>query len=107
MRLKKLLALLLVVVAPIAVRAQTINTVAGGGSTNVAAMSVGVGGPEGVIKDGSGNVYILDNFYSRIFKVDTTGNMTIFAGNGTAGFSGDGGAPTAAQLNGPSAFFMD
>jgi hypothetical protein len=107
MRLKKLLALALAVVAPISLRAQNITTVAGGGSTNVPALSVGVGGPEGVIKDALGNVYILDNFFSRIFKVDTTGNMTIFAGNGTAGFSGDGGLPTAAQLNGPSAFFMD
>jgi sugar lactone lactonase YvrE len=107
MRLQKLLALALVVVAPVAVRAQNITTVAGGGSTGVAALQYSIGGPEGVIKDGSGNVYILDNFYSRIFKVDTAGNMTIFAGNGTAGFSGDGGLPTAAQLNGPSAMFMD
>jgi ASPM-SPD-2-Hydin domain-containing protein/HYDIN/CFA65/VesB family protein len=107
MRLQKLLALALAVVAPVAVRAQTITTVAGGGSTNVPALPYSIGGPEGVIKDGLGNVYILDNFFSRIFKVDTAGNMTIFAGNGTAGFSGDTGLPTAAQLNGPSAMFRD
>jgi hypothetical protein len=109
MRLKTLLALLLVVLAPIAVRSQTISTVAGGGSKNVPALSVGVGGPEGVIKDAAtGDIYILDNFYSRIFKVDNaTGTLTIFAGNGTAGFSGDGGDPKNAQLSGPSAFFRD
>jgi hypothetical protein len=107
MRLKKILGLALAVISPLAVRAQNITTVAGGGSTGVPALSVSVGGPEGVIKDGSGNIYILDNFYSRIFKVDTSGNMTIFAGNSTNGYSGDGGAPTSAQLNQPSAMFRD
>jgi len=108
MRLKTLLALLLIVVAPIAVCAQTITTVAGGGSTNVPALQYSIGGSEGIIKDvTTGDVYILDNFFNRIFKVNTAGNMTVFAGNGTAGFSGDGGLPTAAQLNGPSAMFRD
>src|ERR1700693_4572641 len=107
MRLKKLLALALAVVAPIALRAQNITTVAGGGSTNVPALSVSIGGPSAVVKDSLGNFYILDNFQNRVFKMDTTGNLTIFAGNGTPGPSGDSGPAIKAQLNGPRSMFMD
>ena len=40
-----------------------------------------------------GNVYIADTFNHRIRKVTvSTGIITTFAGTGTAGYSGDGGA---------------
>jgi protein gp37 len=107
MRLQKILAFALAVISPLAVRAQNITTVAGGGSTGVPALPYSIGGPEDVIKDGLGNIYILDNFFSRVFKVDTAGNMTIYAGNGTAGYSGDTGPANLAQLSGPSAMFMN
>ena len=107
MRLQKFLALALCVSSPLVLRAQNISTVAGGGSDNVPALSVSIGGPEAVVKDAAGNTYILDNFFSRILKVNATGVLTVFAGNGTNGFSGDGAPASRAQLHGPSAMFMD
>ena len=51
--------------------------------------------------DGSGNLYIADRSNHRIRKVDASGTITTIAGSGTAGFAGDGGPATAAQLNTP------
>ena len=54
--------------------------------------------PRGVTTDSSGYVYFTD-FDSRLHRVDTrTGIITTIAGNGTAGFSGDGGPAVRAQL---------
>lgn len=57
--------------------------------------------PLGVAVDGKGNVYIADSENHRIRRVTPAGIITTVAGNGTAGFSGDGGPATAAQLNRP------
>ena len=88
-----------------------ISTVAGGGS------SLGDGGPAtsaqlshpwDVTADGSGNVYIADRNNHRIRKVDaSTGNISTVAGTGTGGYSGDGGAATAAQINYPADVAVD
>jgi hypothetical protein len=40
-------------------------------------------------------------------KLDTEGVVTLIAGNGTAGFAGDGGAATDAELNQPSDVLLD
>ena len=47
-------------------------------------------------------LYIADTANSRVRVVSTAGLISTFAGNGNAGFSGDGGPATAASLNGPS-----
>ena len=63
--------------------------------------------PSGVAVDGSGNVYIAALEHHRIRKVDAAGNISTFAGTGTGGFNGDGGAATTAQLNSPSGVAVD
>jgi len=56
--------------------------------------------------DRNGNLYIADSGNNRIRRV-TNGFITTFAGNGTAGFSGESGAPTAVSLNTPFGVAVD
>jgi hypothetical protein len=64
--------------------------------------------PRGVHVDGSRNVYIADTYNHRIRKVDgDTGIITTVAGNGSKGFSGDGGPATNAKLRYPYNVFVD
>jgi sugar lactone lactonase YvrE len=64
--------------------------------------------PEGVTADASGNLFIADYFNQRVRRVDhATAIISTVAGNGTAGFSGDGGPATGAEINGPVAAAMD
>jgi uncharacterized protein YjiK len=80
-----------------------INTIAGGGipnGDNIAATSAELNGAFGVAVDASGNLYIADYYNARIRKVTaTTGVITTVAGNGTSGFTGDGGLATSAEIN--------
>ena len=55
----------------------------------------------GVACDVAGNVYIGD-YGNRIRMVNTSGIISTFAGNGTGGYSGDGGPATAAELGTPT-----
>ena len=54
-----------------------------------------------------GNLYIADSSNQRIRKVDGNGTITTIAGNGVAGFSGDGGPATSASLQFPLGMAMD
>lgn len=62
--------------------------------------------PWGIAIDPSGNIFIADRENHRIRRIDTKGIITTFAGNGRAGFSGDGGPATAASLNTPHALAL-
>src|SRR6266550_3663188 len=100
MRLQKFLAFALAFVAPLAVHAQNIiTTVAGGGPANVPGTSASIGNPTAVAKDASGNTYIFDAWSYRVFKVDAAGKVSVYAGNGFNGYSGDGGLATNAQVS--------
>jgi sugar lactone lactonase YvrE len=61
--------------------------------------------PYNLAVDGAGNVYIVE--INRIRRVGTDGVIRTIAGNGTPGFSGDGGPAVSAQLRGPSAVAVD
>jgi trimeric autotransporter adhesin len=63
--------------------------------------------PSGVAMDRSGNLYIADSYNCRIRKVDTNGIITTVRGNGSRGFSGDGGSATNASLNFPQDVAVD
>jgi DNA-binding beta-propeller fold protein YncE len=84
-----------------------ISTVAGNGTQgfsgdNGPATSAQLNQPAGIAVDSAGNLYIADEGNNRIRKV-TNGVITTVAGNGTRGFSGDGGPATSAQLYFPTA----
>jgi len=90
----------------------TITTVAGTGAPGFSgdggpATAAQINNPFGVAVD-SGNLYIGDYGNNRVRRVDlATGTITTFAGTGVAGFGGDGGPATAAQIAGPIAFALD
>jgi hypothetical protein len=63
--------------------------------------------PVSVAVDNTGNLYIADFQNNVIRKVNTSGIITTVAGTGVAGFSGEGGAATAAKLSTPSHVAVD
>lgn len=89
-----------------------ISTIAGNGSIGY----TGDGGPANsatfnfpweVTADGAGNIYVADPGNCVIRKIDNAGIITTYAGNGTYGYSGDGGPAIAAQLTTPSGITVD
>jgi trimeric autotransporter adhesin len=75
------------------------------GITSVAGGSFGV--PRSIATDTAGNAYVADSQANRVWKIAATGGVTAFAGTGTRGFGGDGGAASSALLNAPSAVATD
>lgn len=91
--------------------AGVINTIAGNGQFKVAgdggpATAATLNVPAAVALDAAGNLYISDTGAHRIRRVAPDGIISTFAGNGL-GYSGDGGAATAAWLNRPSGLAFD
>jgi len=96
-----------------------ITTVAGNGVLGFAgdggaATSAQLANPTGVAVDGSGNLFVADTnsnvtpaANNRIRKVSPNGLITTVAGNGSWGFSGDGGPATSAQLATPAGVALD
>src|SRR5262249_16769212 len=57
--------------------------------------------------DSAVNLYVQERTTSRVRKVGSDGTITTIAGNGTYGYSGDGGPATAAQLRSPAGLALD
>ncbi|HEY6342781.1 MAG TPA: NHL repeat-containing protein [Bryobacteraceae bacterium] len=70
------------------------------------ALSAQLAWPAGLAFDSSGNLFIADDANHRIRKVTPAGIISTVAGS-TAGYSGDGGPATGAQLNWPTAVALD
>jgi sugar lactone lactonase YvrE len=92
--------------------AGVISTAAGSGAAGFGgdggpALSAQLNYPAGVAADAAGNIFIADTRNHRVRKVTPGGVITTVAGNGTGGFSGDGGRASSAQLNGPRGVFVD
>ncbi len=90
----------------------TFSTFAGNGTAGFsgdggAAASAEFSNPFAIAVDTAGNIYIADEFNNRIRRITPGGTISTFAGNGTAGFSGDGGAATSAELQNPSGIAID
>ncbi|MCW3121013.1 MAG: C-terminal target protein [Flavipsychrobacter sp.] len=81
--------------------------VAGYGGDGAAATTAKLNSPLGMCIDASGNIYIGDQLNHRVRKINTAGIISTIAGTGTAGFSGDGFAATAAKLNVPNFVALD
>ncbi len=63
--------------------------------------------PNAVAVDNAGNVYIADTYHYVVRKLTASGTLTIVAGNGTSGYSGDGAVATSAELLGPEDVALD
>lgn len=93
--------LLALAAGTIAGQSFTISTYAGGAApvTPARALGTSIGWPQALAVDASGNIYFTG--VHCVFKLDSTGTLTVVAGNGRQGFSGDGGPATQAQLSLP------
>jgi sugar lactone lactonase YvrE len=83
------------------------NTTWGYGGDGGPATSAQLKNPYGIAVDSAGNLFIADYNNNCIRKVDSSGIITTVAGNGSAGYSGDGGMATSAQLNWPYGVAVD
>ncbi|HYA18038.1 MAG TPA: IPT/TIG domain-containing protein [Bryobacteraceae bacterium] len=84
-----------------------ITTVAGGGSDTgdgVQALSAAIGA-EGVAVDGENNLFLSSVVTVR--KISSNGFISTIAGNGTSGYSGDGGLATSAELSSTGVIALD
>ncbi|OWK46921.1 hypothetical protein FRUB_00620 [Fimbriiglobus ruber] len=93
-----------------------ISTVAGNGTAGYYSGPNGDGGdataaqlylPTGGVIDSAGDVYIADTANNLIRMVSPAGVITTVAGTGVAGYSGDGGLATAAEINQPVGLAVD
>jgi len=64
----------------------------------VPAIDAPLGRMQPVAVDTNGNVYAADSDNNIVVRMSTTGLLAVVAGNGQAGFSGDGGPATSASL---------
>ena len=89
-----------------------ITTIAGNGTYG----NMGDGGlainatlemPEYMCIDAAGNIYFTDGESNTIRKINTGGIISTIAGNGTAGYSGDGGLAISAEFNSPKGICLD
>ncbi|MCW3123084.1 MAG: serine/threonine protein kinase, partial [Flavipsychrobacter sp.] len=97
---------------PQMLHAQLINTMAGdgtwgGGAENVPATSTSITNPVGVFVDKARNVYFIDQNDNKVKKVTPDGITRTIAGDGSFGYTGDGGPATNASLGFPNDLFVD
>ncbi|HMD69739.1 MAG TPA: hypothetical protein VKF41_00265 [Bryobacteraceae bacterium] len=109
MRTRSLLVLTTILCCSAWGQTYTISTFAGGGlPVNVpgASANLGYDAPRYMAADPAGNLFFVDQ--NTVLRMDAaTGLLTLVAGNGTTGFSGDNGPAISAQLNGPTGVAVD
>ena len=91
-----------------------ISTVAGNGTSNGGfsgdggqATAAKLFEPSAITIDVLNNLYIVDEANNRVRKINSQGIISTIAGNGTAGYSGDGGQAAIAELNSPLVITSD
>lgn len=86
----------------------TVSTVAGTGSAGFAdgvSAAAMFSSPTGIVADGTGNLFIADQYNHRIRKITPGGMVSTLAGSGTAGFAD--GSGTAASFSSPTGLAID
>ena len=106
MNMKKMLRFILPFLMTVAVSAAEVRTFAGTGVKGFSGdggMAAGaqLNNPFGIARGPDGALYVCDTDNHRIRKITADGKITTVAGNGTRGWSGDGGPALAAALNEP------
>jgi sugar lactone lactonase YvrE len=89
----------------VSIAAGVLNT-CGYNSDGITATNAQLNAPSGVALDATGNLFISDLLNNRVRMV-SGGVISTVAGNGTCGFSGDGGSATAAKICGPVGVAVD
>lgn len=86
--------------------AGVVTTVAGSsvGFTNGLGTSAQFNSPSGIAVDANGNLYVTDTYNHKIRKIDTSGNVTTFAGSTQGAADGTG---TSAQFYFPQGIAID
>jgi uncharacterized protein (TIGR03437 family) len=92
--------------------AGTVSTVAGTGSAGEdddgrPGVASRLNHPVGIVADPLGVIYFSDTGNNRVRRLSPTGLLQVVAGNGSKGYSGDGGFAAAAQLDGPRGLALD
>ncbi len=88
-----------------------VSTVAGNGKPSVktgdAARTANFVSPAHVATNAAGEIHFSDSYYHQVFRLDANGNLTVIAGTGSPGNTGDGGLATSATLNTPLGLAFD
>ncbi len=88
-----------------------ISTIAGGTAVfrgnGGPALAATLGGVYGVATDAAGNVYATDRDNSLVVKISPNGTLTVIAGNGFSGYSGEGLRATSGSLSIPIDLAVD
>ena len=89
--------------------AYLISTLTGGKQPAVAASatSVVLTSPASVATDLAGNIYYAATELNAVYRLDASGNLTLIAGTGVAGYSSGLGFATSAMLNQPHGVAVD
>jgi sugar lactone lactonase YvrE len=101
------------VIREVVAKTGIINSVVGNGQAGYSgdggnALSAELNGPSAVAFDLAGNLYIADLGNNVVREVSAkTGIISTIAGNGSPGYSGDGGIATSAALNQPAGIAVD
>jgi hypothetical protein len=84
-----------------------INTVIGGGPNGIPGIDANLSNPYQTAVDAANSVYVADSGHNRVYKISSAGIITIVAGNGTYGYSGDNGPAIKAMLRNPYGVAVD
>jgi trimeric autotransporter adhesin len=103
---RRLLILLLAAFHAAFAQEYTVQTFAGLG-WNIPDPFANLASIEGLAVDNQGNIYMALTLDGVVIRLSPLGQLTLIAGNGTDGFSGDGGPAALAQLNTPTALAVD